>query len=196
MFSKSFVAYACLFGFTTSINAQAAPVLGGELSLDDVQRSLHANNNARRAFANTEAPIVQSSMKDFEDVKASLVDGFTATPLPTPHDVAFLSNVIGGDDGPVPFPPPNDDDSASQEAAAQIGSQDPTALPPSPAFNTVGGIGGAPITAAAPQTTVLIIAQNGVAPQVRAAVARAANANCRSANSERTWSSRRSVNLS
>ena len=50
MVSKSFIAYACLFGFTTSINAQAsiAPGLGGE----HVQRSPQTNHPARRAFAN------------------------------------------------------------------------------------------------------------------------------------------------
>ena len=49
MVSKSFIAYACLFGFTTSINAQAAivPGLGGE----HVQRSPQTNHLARRAFA-------------------------------------------------------------------------------------------------------------------------------------------------
>lgn len=293
MFSKSFVAYACLFGFTASINAQAA-VLGSERSLvqDEVQRSLHASYLARRASSSSEAPVFQSSVEDFEDVKASLVDSFTATPLPIPRDVTFLSNVIGGHGGPVPFPPPNDDDSPSQEATAQITSQYQTALPPPPPPTTVnldpptppggagaaligaaapqttslivaqiravdplptprddipgfpghiigghndnnapflppdiidpfpsqdnlpptptpttvnldpptpapsGGLGGAAITAATPQATVLVVGRDRAAPQVRAAVARAANTNRRSANSERTWSSRRPVNLS
>ncbi|KAN0137732.1 hypothetical protein V8E53_004216, partial [Lactarius tabidus] len=119
-------------------------------------------------------------------------------PLPTPRDddQGFPGNVIGGhndnNDPNYPFLPPNIIDpfpTASQES-------DPTApqVPSSPTPS--GGVGGAPITAAAPQTTALIVGRNRAAPQVRAAEARAANANRRSANSERTWSSRRSVNLS
>ncbi|KAF8262305.1 hypothetical protein EI94DRAFT_715489 [Lactarius quietus] len=85
MVSKSFIAYVCLFGFTTSINAQVAfaPDRGDEHFL--MQRSPQTHRHVRRVFSRSEGPNLERS-PDIAGTTTHSISDTSSPPLPVPHN--------------------------------------------------------------------------------------------------------------